>query len=100
MERDLETFKPVTLQVSRVPDKTPESVDTALTFLNDIGRPSSTAEEDERLVRKIDWLLMPLLGMVYFLQFLDKNLSMLMLMQVVCTQRLIPAQSTLQISWA
>ncbi|KIX95093.1 uncharacterized protein Z520_09009 [Fonsecaea multimorphosa CBS 102226] len=74
MDLELESCKPLAMEVSRAPEKTPEAVDAAFTFLNDIGQISFNLEDEERLIRKIDWLLMPLLAMVYFLQFLDKNI--------------------------
>lgn len=86
MESELESCKPMASEVSRTPEKTPESVDSALTFLHDVDRTTFTADEERRLVRKIDWLLMPLLGLVYFLQFLDKNLSMLILVRACVTR--------------
>ena len=52
-------------------------VDEALKFLRDGGL-SSTADIDEKaLLRKIDWMMMPLMFCCYFLQYLDKTLSML-----------------------
>jgi hypothetical protein len=51
-------------------------VDGALAFLRD--QPSAEiAELDERkLIRKIDWLVMPILFGIYVLQYIDKSLSM------------------------
>jgi hypothetical protein len=50
-------------------------VDSALVFLNNAGDTTFTEDEERRLVRKVDWMLLPLLGAVYMLQFVDKNLS-------------------------
>jgi hypothetical protein len=61
-----------------------ENVDSALVFLNNAGDVAFTEDEERRLVRKVDWMLLPLLAAVYMLQFVDKNLSMfsqLVLMQ-------------------
>ena len=34
-----------------------------------------TAEEEKKLVRKIDWMIMPLMWACYCLQYLDKTLG-------------------------
>ncbi|KAK0270701.1 hypothetical protein LTR35_013983 [Friedmanniomyces endolithicus] len=49
--------------------------DAALDFLRSEGevRPM-TAEDEKRLVRKIDWMIMPLMWCCYCLQYLDKTL--------------------------
>ena len=51
--------------------------DAALTFLRNNSatdiRPM-TAEDEKRLLRKIDWMIMPLMWMCYCLQYLDKTL--------------------------
>ncbi|GJN81749.1 hypothetical protein PLIIFM63780_005284 [Purpureocillium lilacinum] len=50
-------------------------VDAALKFLDNEGTRTVMTESDEkRLVRKIDWRIMPLLTCCYFLQYLDKTL--------------------------
>ena len=50
-------------------------VDAALKFLDNEGTRKVMTESDEkRLVRKIDWRIMPLLTCCYFLQYLDKTL--------------------------
>jgi hypothetical protein len=54
--------------------------DEALKFLktvHDVG--ILTAEGERRLVRKIDWMIMPLMWCCYCLQYLDKTLGMLAL---------------------
>ncbi len=52
-------------------------VDAALQFLdNDGTRTTMTEIEEKRLIRKIDWHLMPLMTCCYFLQYLDKTLRM------------------------
>lgn len=51
--------------------------DEALRFLknqHDVGE--LTAEEEKKLVRKIDWMIMPLMWSCYCLQYLDKTLGM------------------------
>lgn len=52
------------------------NADAALAFLNDesTGR-EMTAEDEKKLVRKIDWMIMPLMWSCYCLQYLDKTLS-------------------------
>ncbi|KAK9434611.1 allantoin permease [Metarhizium brunneum] len=50
-------------------------VDAALKFLENQGTVPSMSDSDEkRLLRKIDWHIMPLLTCCYFLQYLDKTL--------------------------
>lgn len=50
-------------------------VDAALKFLDNQGTVPSMSDSDEkRLLRKIDWHIMPLLTCCYFLQYLDKTL--------------------------
>lgn len=53
-----------------------KNVDSAFIFLNNAGVASFTEDEERILVRKVDWMLLPLLAAVYMLQFVDKNLSM------------------------
>ena len=50
--------------------------DKALRFLknaHDVGE--LTAEGEKKLVRKIDWMIMPLMCCCYCLQYLDKTLG-------------------------
>jgi hypothetical protein len=50
--------------------------DEALRFLknqHDVGE--MTPEEEKKLVRKIDWMIMPLMWSCYCLQYLDKTLG-------------------------
>jgi sugar phosphate permease len=50
-------------------------VDEALNFLRQEGETYTfTAEDEKKLVRKIDWMIMPLMWSCYFLQYLDKTL--------------------------
>lgn len=52
--------------------------DEALQFLkNNHNVGAFTAEEEKRLVRKIDWMIMPLMWSCYCLQYLDKTLGKL-----------------------
>jgi hypothetical protein len=51
-------------------------VDEALKFLRDGGDSSSTEINERSLVRRIDWMMMPLMFACYFLQYMDKTLSM------------------------
>lgn len=51
------------------------AVDDALRFLKSEGPNGDFSDIDvKRLVRKIDWFIMPILFGVYFLQFTDKSL--------------------------
>lgn len=54
---------------------TSTNVDKALDFLNMEEQPEPLSPEAQKaLVRKIDWMLIPLLGGVYLLNYLDKVL--------------------------
>ena len=53
-------------------------VDAALEYLNSEDTTVMTAIDEKRLVQKIDWMIMPLMWLCYFLQYLDKTLSMLL----------------------
>ncbi|KAE9374012.1 allantoin permease [Stipitochalara longipes BDJ] len=51
------------------------TVDDALPFLQSYDHAITLSEDAEKiLVRKIDWMILPLLSVVAFLQFLDKSL--------------------------
>lgn len=42
---------------------------------DEVGLPSEISEEDnKRIKRKVDWVLMPVLGTITALQFLDKTM--------------------------
>ena len=51
-------------------------VDEALHFLdhNNVSEGSLTEVDDKKLMRKVDWMLMPLMFACYFLQYSDKTL--------------------------
>ncbi|KAF2102537.1 MFS general substrate transporter [Rhizodiscina lignyota] len=49
-------------------------VDEALKFLRDGGISSNVEINEKALLRKIDWMMMPLMFSVYFLQYMDKTL--------------------------
>lgn len=68
--------KPQISELSVVQEETkkPAQVDSALRFLHEAGTATHTPEEENALVRKIDWMIMPLASAVYFLQFMDKNI--------------------------
>lgn len=54
---------------------TPAAADAALDFLRGEIGTGTVAEVDEKaLLRKIDWMIMPLMWCCYFLQYLDKTL--------------------------
>ncbi|KAF7115295.1 hypothetical protein CNMCM5793_001931 [Aspergillus hiratsukae] len=48
--------------------------DAALGFLASEGTAAFTEIDEKKLVRKIDWMIVPLMWAVYFLQYLDKIL--------------------------
>lgn len=59
-----------------VVEKPTQNGDEALQFLknqHDVGE--LTPEEEKRLLRKIDWMIMPLMWSCYCLQYLDKTLG-------------------------
>jgi hypothetical protein len=52
-------------------------VDEALHFLDhnrDVGDSGLPEVDDKKLMRKVDWMLMPLMFACYFLQYSDKTL--------------------------
>lgn len=52
-----------------------KNADAALDFLRHEGEGvEMTAEDEKRLVRKIDWMIMPLMWCCYVAQYLDKTL--------------------------
>ena len=48
-------------------------VDDAMKYAEEIRDFEYTEEEDKKLVRKLDWCLLPMMGLSYSLQFLDKT---------------------------
>lgn len=50
-------------------------VDGALAFLRDEADASVAELDEKKLLRRIDWLIMPMLFGVYVLQYVDKSLS-------------------------
>lgn len=61
-----------------VPEKTAyKDADKALEFLkyNETGNEQSIVDE-RALVRRIDWMIVPIMFACYFLQYLDKSLCM------------------------
>ena len=51
-----------------------DDADAALAFLRHHGSSAASSIDERRLVRKIDLMIMPLLLLVYNLQYLDKTL--------------------------
>jgi hypothetical protein len=57
-------------------EETSKDGDEALRFLkNQHAVGEMTAEDERKLVRKIDWMIMPLMWSCYCLQYLDKTLG-------------------------
>jgi sugar phosphate permease len=52
----------------------PKDGDAALAFLRSEAIVEFTPEQEKKLVRKIDWMIVPLMWFCYFLQYLDKTL--------------------------
>jgi hypothetical protein len=51
-------------------------VDEALRFLkNNVGGGETVHVDDKKLMRRVDWMLMPLMFACYYLQYTDKTLS-------------------------
>ncbi|KAL7796320.1 major facilitator superfamily domain-containing protein [Trichoderma afarasin] len=74
MAQDIETEKPIVREVFKIAEEKPAFADSALSFLHEVGETTFTEDEEKKLVRVVDWMILPLLAAVYFLQFLDKNL--------------------------
>lgn len=53
----------------------PRDVDAALDYLNREDTTIMSEIDEKKLVRKIDWRIVPLMWMCYNLQYLDKTLS-------------------------
>lgn len=51
-------------------------VDAALEYLNREDTSVMSEIDEKKLVRKIDWMIVPLMWVCYNLQYLDKTLSM------------------------
>ncbi|USW48981.1 Putative major facilitator superfamily, MFS transporter superfamily [Septoria linicola] len=63
------------LEAGQVTDIGGRNTDAALDFLRNEGNVRNMTMDDERrLVRKIDWMIMPLMWTCYCLQYLDKTL--------------------------
>lgn len=54
-------------------------VDAALDYLNHEDTTLMSEVDEKKLVRKIDWMIVPLMWLCYCLQYLDKTLSMALL---------------------
>lgn len=81
MPKDIETIthaaRPVEQPIPEMNEKLAiNEVDGALAFLRNEADASITELDQKRLVRKIDFRIMPLLFGVYVLQYIDKSLSM------------------------
>lgn len=78
MAKDIEASatRTASLEVMEGKSFAAEDVDEALKFLNSDHGTANFEEVDEKaLLRKIDWMLMPLMFLCYFLQYSDKTLS-------------------------
>lgn len=75
-EKDVEAHAaPAESEKGEITDLSPRNADEALTFLQHEGTVRAMTEEDEKkLRRKIDWMIMPLMFCCYCLQYLDKTL--------------------------
>ena len=59
---------------SRRPIVNVAEVDAALVYLKNEGTAVMTEMDEKKLVRKIDWMIVPLMWCCYTLQYLDKTL--------------------------
>ena len=50
-------------------------IDAALEYLNHEDTTLMTTIDEKKLVRKIDWMIVPLMWCCYNLQYMDKTLS-------------------------
>lgn len=55
---------------------TSRDVDEALRFLNDVSVGEAGEVDEAKLMRRVDWMLMPLMFCCYYLQYCDKTLRM------------------------
>ena len=54
-----------------------KDVDEAFRFLSDVDVDRAVQVDDKKLMRRVDWMLMPLMFACYYLQYTDKTLSQL-----------------------
>lgn len=75
-EKDIETSaSPAESDIQAGEVKDVKNADVALSFLRHEGNVAEmTAEDERKLIRKIDWMVMPLMWACYCLQYLDKTL--------------------------
>lgn len=52
-----------------------KDVDEAFRFLSDVDVDHAVQVDDKKLMRRVDWMLMPLMFACYYLQYTDKTLS-------------------------
>lgn len=73
----IEREAPVSVLASGVMEKSVGSldVDEAFRFLHSEEIEEVIPLDEGALIRKIDWMVMPLLFSIYFLQYMDKTIS-------------------------
>lgn len=70
-----ESKSQVDVESKHDPIITSPDVDDALKFLKvEVAEGSLDAIDEKKLIRKIDWFIMPMLFSVYYLQYTDKTL--------------------------
>ncbi|KAF9888327.1 hypothetical protein FE257_008760 [Aspergillus nanangensis] len=67
--------KPIDIEMRKETSIASQKVDVALDFLQSEGSIVFSEADEKRLVRKIDWMIVPLMWAVYFLQYQDKILT-------------------------
>jgi hypothetical protein len=75
-KKDLSISEPLDVSSIERGSVAPKDGDAALAFLRSEEIVEFTPEQEKKLVRKIDWMIVPLMWSCYFLQYLDKTLSM------------------------
>ncbi|KIX95322.1 uncharacterized protein Z520_08839 [Fonsecaea multimorphosa CBS 102226] len=77
MKDDIETHQTTLTAVESINEKLVDyrDVDAALGFLRANAQPGQAVDIDEKkLMRKVDWMIMPLMFACYYLQYTDKTL--------------------------
>lgn len=80
MTQDIEVQRATISRSGSVNEKfiAAKDVDEALQFLHANAATAQLTDIDEKkLMRKVDWMIMPLMFAVYYLQYTDKTLRML-----------------------
>lgn len=88
------------IEAKKVSPAASTEADAALGFLASEGTAAFTEIDEKKLVRKIDWMTVPLMWAIYFLQYQDKILSKTPWTAFDSCSDLRYLQSTMPPSWA